>query len=102
MEKNSLLNPYKETSVGIGAGITIWLILFLPITTLLIQPSINRIVVILAVQTHQPILSDNINQFIRSIAISAIVFHMMWGAIFGFIISSSLRIKVLQSSQIKE
>jgi hypothetical protein len=101
-KKTSLLNPYKETSVGIGAGITIWLILFLPITTLLIQPSINRIVTIVAVQTHQRILSDNINQFIRSIAISAIVFHMMWGAIFGFIISSLLRIKVLQSSGIKE
>jgi hypothetical protein len=73
-KKTSLLNPYKETSVGIGAGITIWLILFLPITTLLIQPSINRIVAILAVQTHQPILSDNINQSITSVAISAIVF----------------------------
>ena len=101
-KKTSLLNPYKETSVGIGAGITIWLILFLPITTLLIQPSINRIVTIVAVQTHQRILSHNINQFIRSIAISAIVFHMMWGAIFGFIISSLLRIRVLQSSGIKE
>jgi hypothetical protein len=74
----------------------------LPITTLLIQPSINRIVTIVAVQTHQRILSDNINHFIRSIAISAIVFHMMWGAIFGFIISSLLRIKVLQGSGIKE
>ena len=49
--KTSLLNPYK-TSVGVGAGITIWLILFLPITALLIQPSISRIVAILVVQTH--------------------------------------------------
>jgi hypothetical protein len=47
-------------------------------------------------------LSDNINQSFRSIAIRAIVFHMMWGVIFGFIISSLLRIKVLQSPGIKE
>ena len=53
-KKTSLLNPYKGTLVGAGAGIAIWLILFLPITALLIQPSINRIVTILAVQTHQP------------------------------------------------
>ena len=81
--KTGLLNPYKETSVGVGAGIIIWLILFLPITALLIQPSINRIVAILAVQTHQPIFSDNINQSITSLVSSAIVFHMMWGAILG-------------------
>ena len=60
MEKTSLLNSYKGTLVGGGAGITIWLILFLPITALLTQPSINHIVAILAVQTHQPIFSDNI------------------------------------------
>ena len=102
--KTSLLNSYKGTLVGVGAGITIWLILFLPITALLTQPSINHIVAILAVQTHQPIFSDNINQsitsIVNSIAISAIVFHMMWGAIFGFIVRS-LRIKVLQSPGIK-
>ena len=105
-KKTSLLNPYKGTLVGGGAGIAIWLILFLLITALLIQPSINHIVTILAVQTHQPIFSDNINQSITSIvisiAISAIVFHMMWGAIFGFIVNSLLRIKVLQSPGIKE
>jgi hypothetical protein len=52
------------------------------------------------------IFSDNKNQSITSIVISivisAIVFHMMWGAIFGFIVSSLLRIKVLQSPGIKE
>ncbi len=105
-KKTSLLNSYKGTLVGAGAGIAIWLILFLPITALLIQPSINHIVTILAVQTHQPIFSDNKNQSITSIVISivisAIVFHMMWGAIFGFIVSSLLRIKVLQSPGIKE
>jgi hypothetical protein len=49
MEKTSLFNSYKGTLVGGGAAITIWLILFLPITALLIQSSINRIVAILAV-----------------------------------------------------
>jgi len=35
--KTSLFNSYKGTLVGGGAAITIWLILFLPITALLIQ-----------------------------------------------------------------
>ena len=51
-KKTSLLYSYKGTLVGGGAGITIWLTLFLPITALLIQLSISRIVAILAVQTH--------------------------------------------------
>jgi hypothetical protein len=96
-KKMSILNPYKGVLVGVGAGIGIWLILFLPITTLLIGPSIDRIVTILAVQSQKPLLSDNVNQSIRGIALSAIVFHMVWGAIFGFMISSMLRIKALKS-----
>jgi hypothetical protein len=96
-KKMSILNPYKGILIGVGAGIAIWLILFLPITTLLIQPSIDRIVTVLAVQSQKPLLSDNVNQSIRGIALSAIVFHMGWGAIFGFMISSMLRIKALKS-----
>jgi hypothetical protein len=95
--KMSILNPYKGMVVGVGAGIAIWLILFLPITTLLIEPSIDRIVTILAVQSQRPLLSDNVNQSIRGIALSAVIFHMIWGALFGFMISSMLRIKALKS-----
>jgi hypothetical protein len=92
-----MFNPYKGTLIGIGAGITVWLVLFLPITALLIQPSIERIVTVLAVQSQQPVLSDNINQSVRGIAISALLFHIIWGAIFGFITSSLLKIKAFQN-----
>ena len=92
-KKTTLMNPYKGIIVGIGAGIAIWLVFFLPITALLIQPSLDRIVMLSAIGTQKPILSDNINQDITGIAISAIVFHIIWGAIFGFVSSSLLRIK---------
>jgi len=96
-KKFTMFNPYKGTLIGIGAGITVWLVLFLPITALLIQPSIERIVTVLAVQSQQPVLSDNINQSVRGIAISALLFHIIWGAIFGFITSSLLKIKAFQN-----
>ena len=48
-----MLNPYKSALVGIGAGIVIWLVLFLPITALLVQPSINRITMMLAIESHR-------------------------------------------------
>jgi hypothetical protein len=94
-----MFSPYKSSLVGIGAGIVIWLVLFLPITVLLIQPSIQRIVVILAVASQQPVLSDYINRAVTNITLMAIVFHMIWGAIFGFMMSSLLRIRDFRIKQ---
>jgi hypothetical protein len=94
-----MLNPYKSSIVGIGAGLVIWLVLFLPITTLLIQPSIQRIVVVLAVTSQQPILSEDLSRSVANITLMAIVFHLIWGAIFGFIMSSLLRIREFRIKQ---
>ena len=94
-----MLNPYKSSIVGIGAGLVIWSVLFLPITTLLIQPSIQRIVVVLAVTSQQPILSEDLSHSVANITLMAIVFHVIWGAIFGFIMSSLLRIREFRIKQ---
>jgi hypothetical protein len=103
MRKNitNIFNPYRSVLMGIGTGILVWLVLFLPITALIIQPSIDRIAEILSLgQNNTPFSvfdSDNLSQSFRGIAISAVAFHIIWGAIFGFIISSLLRIR-FQSS----
>jgi hypothetical protein len=94
-----MLNPYKSSIVGIGAGLVIWSVLFLPITTLLIQPSIQRIVVVLAITSQQPILSEDLSRSVANITLMAIVFHLIWGAIFGFIMSSLLRIREFRIKQ---
>jgi hypothetical protein len=98
-KKVRMLNPYKSSLVGMGVGIVIWLVLFLPITALLVEPSINRITIMLAIESQHIVLSENINQSIKNIAISAIAFHLVWGAIFGFIISSLLRIRLFKIKQ---
>ena len=98
-KKIRMLNPYKSSIVGVGAGIVIWLVFFLPITVLLIQPYIQHIVVILAVASQQPVLSDNLTHSITNITLMAIVFHIIWGAIFGFIMSSLLRIREYKIKQ---
>ena len=75
--------------MGIGTVILVWLVLFLPITVLVIQPSIERIVEILSSRQENILFSvfdiDKISQSFSGIAISAIAFHAVWGAIFGFI-----------------
>jgi tetrahydromethanopterin S-methyltransferase subunit E len=88
--------------MGIGTGILVWLVLFLPVTALIIQPSIGRIAEILTLGQNNTSFSvfdiDNLGQSFRGIALSAIVFHVVWGAIFGYIISSLLRIRIYNNN----
>jgi hypothetical protein len=83
--------------MGIGTGVLVWLVLFLPISALFIQPSTSRIFEILQSgqeNTMQSVFDANsFGQSMTGIVISAITFHVIWGAIFGFIISSLLRIR---------
>jgi hypothetical protein len=96
----NIFNPYRSILMGIGTGILVWLVLFLPITALIIQPSIGRVTEILSLSqdNNNTMLSvfdtDNLSQLLNGIAISAIAFHVVWGAIFGFIFSSLLRIQI--------
>jgi len=94
----NFFTPYKSILMGIGTGILVWLVLFLPVTAFIIQPSIGRIAEILSLGANNTQFSvfdiDNLGQSFRGIAKSAIVFHAVWGAIFGFIISSLLRIRI--------
>jgi hypothetical protein len=94
----SMLNPRKGTLIGIGSGVAVWLILFLPITALLVQPSVNDIVILSAIESKHAVFSADINQSIKNIALSAIIFHLVWGAIFGFITSSLVRTASTQGS----
>ncbi|HEY7081987.1 MAG TPA: hypothetical protein VH500_20015 [Nitrososphaeraceae archaeon] len=97
--KIRLLVPYKSSFLGMGAGVVIWLLLFLPITALLIQPSIQHIVEILAIAWQKTILADQLSHSVTDIAFIALAFHIIWGAIFGYMMSSLLRIRVYKIRQ---
>src|SRR5919199_5434174 len=96
-----VFSPYKSILMGIGTGILVWLVLFLPVTVLVIQPSIGRIEEILSLGRNSTPFSVfdiyNLGQSFRGIAISAIAFHVVWGAIFGYIVSSLLRIRIYKN-----
>lgn len=93
----NIFRPTRSILMGIGTGVLVWLVLFLPISALFIQPSTSRIVKILQSGQENTMLSvfdaNSLGQSMMGIVISAIAFHVIWGAIFGFIISSLLRIK---------
>jgi hypothetical protein len=93
--------PYKGILAGMLAGIIIWLIVFLPITAFLVQPSITQIVTLLALTTNFSISTTEVNQFMQTTALSSVLFHLIWGALFGFIISSLFRIKSYRNTNWK-
>ncbi len=92
-KKIRMLNPIQNTLTGMGAGMIIWLVLFLPLTSLFIQPSIQRIVNLGSELQQYPLLSEDVNQLIQKIALGAIAFHLIWGAIFSYIMRSLVRIR---------
>ena len=61
MEKGAYAQSVdKSALVGTGAGILVWLVLFLPITTFLVQPAINSITTMLAMQSQKVLVSEQI------------------------------------------
>ncbi|MPZ08211.1 MAG: hypothetical protein GEU26_17650 [Nitrososphaeraceae archaeon] len=96
------LSLFRGILAGMVAGILIWLIVFLPITAFLVQPSMVQIVTLLALTTNFSISTSEINQFIQTAALTSVLFHLVWGALFGFIISSVFRIKSYRNASWKE
>lgn len=92
---------FRGILAGMLAGIIIWLIVFLPITAFLVQPSMAQIVTLLALTTNFSISITEINQFMQTTALSSVLFHLVWGALFGFIISSLFRIKAYRNANWK-
>ena len=92
---------FRGILAGMIAGIMIWLIVFLPITAFLVQPSMVQISTLLALANNFPISVTQISQFVQTTALSAVLFHLVWGALFGFIISSLLKIKAYRNTNWK-
>ncbi|MGH9991609.1 MAG: hypothetical protein ACREAZ_03075 [Nitrososphaera sp.] len=92
-----MTNTVKAIVAGVAAGIAVWAVLFLPVTVLLVLPSLDRIAVLLPQSLQETILSGRAGEFVTGIAVSAVVFHVLWGAIFGYIASTLMKISAFRS-----
>jgi hypothetical protein len=84
---------WRNVLMGMSAVFVIWLALFLPITFLLIQPSIQRVVLILALEKQQITISSEIEKSITNISVGALLFHLIWGVIFSLIMRFLIQTK---------
>ena len=94
---NIMNNTYKALVAGIFAGIAVWALFFVPITILLVQPSMDRILSLMPQDLQEAMQSGEAGKFVGGIVLSSVLFHMIWGAIFGYIASSLVRISAFRS-----
>lgn len=87
-----LLRPYRAIAMGIAAGLGVWVVLFLPLTLLVVQPPLSQ------VSGSMPFAG----QPVWGIALSAIAFHGVWGAIFGYVASTLMRIRAFRMEHKEE
>lgn len=90
-------SPYKAVIAGVIAGIAVWALFFVPVTILLVQPSMDRILAFMPQDLREVMSSGETGKFVEGIVLSSILFHMVWGAIFGYIASSLVRISIFRS-----
>ncbi|HEY8140418.1 MAG TPA: hypothetical protein VIE86_04985 [Nitrososphaera sp.] len=91
-------SPYKAVIAGIVAGIAVWALFFVPVTILLVQPSVDRILPFMPQDIREAMPSGETGKFVEGIVLSSILFHIVWGAIFGYIASSLVRISEFRKS----
>lgn len=100
LRARGVLGIIGSVELGIISGVIISLALFIPVTLFLIEPSIQRITLYVGISSDQPILSSGITAFVSVVTAGAVAFHILWGGIFGYIISSLLRIRAYRISHV--
>jgi hypothetical protein len=70
--------------MGLGVGFVVWLVLFMPITTFGVQPAMHEIIISVSVTAERMMLAEQIVQMTSVILISAVVYHLVYGAILGY------------------
>lgn len=87
---------YRYVGLGLVVGFVAWLVLFLPITLFGVNPTMQEIITSVSTSTHRIVLAEEINQMITTILLSAIAYHLVYGAIFGYVTASLSRKKAVK------
>lgn len=82
-----LVCTYRYTGVGLIVGFIAWAVLFLPITIFGVEPILHEIAASASLTADRMILIEEIQQMVNVILLSAIVYHIIYGAIFGYVTS---------------
>jgi hypothetical protein len=91
------LFPYnfkRGITYGIIAGVSLWIVLFLPLATFIIQPKLDDFA-ISAPNQYLFGIASHFQGLYPLIAIGSLGFHIIYGIIFGFIVCRMIELKTV-------
>ncbi|MEO9365886.1 MULTISPECIES: hypothetical protein [Candidatus Nitrosocaldus] len=100
--KVCIVCSYRAAGVGLILGFIIWLVLFLPVTFLIVKPSLAfRAVSDVSMLYSTPVSVNALLGMVWSITISALPYHLGYGATLGYLMSKLVkRIAIVSSKNI--
>ena len=77
----------KNLVIGIIIGLSAWALIFLPITSVIVVPSLNRMLVPLGENSQLYTLASQITGIVWLIVAGSLAFHIFYGLIYGTMMS---------------
>jgi hypothetical protein len=92
-------NLKRGITYGIIAGVSLWVVLFLPLATFIIQPKLDTFAVS-APNQYLFGIADHFQGLYPLVVIGSLGFHIIYGIIFGFIVWRMVELKnVVQTNK---
>src|ERR671924_33572 len=75
----------KTVGTGISTGIVVWAVLFIPLHSFIISPTLQNMLLTSPVGSTMHLLAERLIQMSDSILYGALAIHFVFGAVLGFI-----------------
>jgi hypothetical protein len=73
----------KSLAVGVSIGMVAWAVLFLPVTSLAVVPTLDRILIPLANNSELYIIASQASGMLTVVIAGSIIFHALYGLVYG-------------------
>ena len=83
----------KGIAVGVSVGMTAWVVLFLPITTLVVLPALDKILVPSADNSRAYAIASQATGLSSLVVVGSIIFHALYGLVYGIMMTLLMRSK---------
>jgi hypothetical protein len=78
-------STFKAFVTGVTTGVVVWAILFIPLHSLLIEPTLQNVLLTSPVGSPMHLIAERLIQMSDSILYGALAIHFVFGAVLGFV-----------------
>jgi hypothetical protein len=78
-------STFKSFGTGVSTGIVVWAVLFIPLHSFLIEPTLQNMLLTSPAGSPTHLIAERLIQMSDSIVYGALAIHFVFGAVLGFI-----------------